>query len=226
MDIQQWLAETADRAAPDRSDDHRFPDAFRAHPHAQGREEQLGRSYRRKKRKRASSDSSIIVPRPTNRSRTQAAQRSLPSERGRSAESADRVFQHSAYSSPDASPSPGPAPEKTYERRPRHKTRPDRYEPKQKKSKGDHDARKERKSGKKRRKSHRSGDGGRTAGLVQSFQLKNGPKNSRLTVRVTLRSVLAALRLITGCIDEARRNFWIVQAWASFCSGNRTRWWL
>ncbi|KAI7297273.1 hypothetical protein KC315_g18533, partial [Hortaea werneckii] len=31
--------------------------------------------------------------------------------------------------------------------------------------------------------SHRSGDGGRATGLVQSFQLKNGPKGGRLTLK-------------------------------------------
>ena len=187
MDIHEWLAATADRAEPNPSDDHRIPEELRAHPLPPARVQGMGRSYRRKKRKRASSDSSIIAPRPTTRPRAQAVPRSLPSERARSAESADQASQNSGHSSPSASPSPVHIPDKSYGRRSRHKTRLDRYEPKPKKQKDNHDAHKDKKSGKKkRRKSHRSGDGGRTAGLVQSFQLKNGPKNNRLTVCVTL----------------------------------------
>lgn len=195
MDIQQWLAATTDRAPPQPSDDHHIPDAFRAHPHPHSPDRQLprGRSYRRKKRTGASSDSSLIPPRRADRGVGQPAACSLPSERGRPVRSSGRGSDRSrsVSTSAFASLSPEPAPEKTYERRPRHKTRPDRYEPRSKKQKGHHDVRKEKKSGKKRRKSHRGGDGGRTAGLVQSFQLRNGPKNSRLTVRgATLRECL------------------------------------
>lgn len=222
MDIQQWLVATAHRAPPPPSDDHHMPHAAWERTHSQDQEQWQGRFYRRK-RKRASSDSSIIAqraPRATARNRT-AAPRSLPSERARSAISAESRSQQS-YSSRHGPGSPETAPSKTYERRPRHKTRADRYEPKQRKRKGDQDARNERKSGNKRRKSHRSGDGGRTVGLVQSFQLKNGPKNNRLTVGVTPRRMADDLRLITDT-DEAGHNCWSLQAWASFRSGDRTR---
>ncbi|KAM3420141.1 hypothetical protein BST61_g3441 [Cercospora zeina] len=67
-------------------------------------------------------------------------------------------------------------------RRPRHKTRADCYEtkPKRKKARNIRDV-KESKS--KHRKSRRTGDGTRTAGLVQSFQLKNRSNNNRLTLQ-------------------------------------------
>lgn len=74
------------------------------------------------------------------------------------------------------------APAKTYERRARHKTKADRYEPKAKKKKSKQDERKEKPLA-KRCKARRIGNGGRTADLVQKFTLKNGPpKDRRLTV--------------------------------------------
>ena len=171
MDIAQWLAATTDRAPPDRELGDHIPPVT-DHPQAKDGGRRAGRSYRRK-RHRASSDSSLVVPNPTNHERGQAATRSVASEAVRPAESTDGGAGHSSRS-----PSIH-APPKTYERRARHKTRADRYEPKPKKRQENH-ARK--KPSQKRRKSHRSGDGGRTAGLMQSFQLKNGPQNQRLTV--------------------------------------------
>ncbi|KAI7363803.1 hypothetical protein KC354_g6204 [Hortaea werneckii] len=73
--------------------------------------------------------------------------------------------------------------EHAYTRRARHKTNPDRYEPKSRKQEREPKACNDSRSRPKHRKSHRSGDGGRTTGLVQSFQLKNGPKGGRLTLK-------------------------------------------
>lgn len=215
MDVQEWLATTADRAPPLPSDDHRMPDGVWADPHEQDRE----------RRKHTSSDSSLIVPRnarPANRSRVQAATRSLLSEQARSADSADSRPQ-AAQSSIFAPDGGKHAAQKTYERRPRHKTRPDRYEPKGRKRKGTPETRKGRRSGKKRRKSHRNADGGRTIGLIQSFQLRKGPKNSRLTVRDASSYTTRGLRLTVGRPDQARGNRRALQTWASFGSGDRSR---
>jgi len=77
-------------------------------------------------------------------------------------------------------------PIKVYEKRARHKTKPDRYEYKPKKGKEEHEP---KKSKSKRQKRDRTADGARTTGIVQSFQLKNGPKSNRLTVRLLTRLI-------------------------------------
>ena len=59
MDIQKWLQATTDRAPPERSDNVDIPDFINAQP--EGREAD-GRRYQRKRKKRASSDSSVIAP--------------------------------------------------------------------------------------------------------------------------------------------------------------------
>lgn len=72
---------------------------------------------------------------------------------------------------------------KTYERRARHKTKADRYQPKAKKRKLVQSEQKGEEPRAKRRKARHNG--GRTAELVQKFTLKNGPcKDRRLTVSV------------------------------------------
>lgn len=72
---------------------------------------------------------------------------------------------------------------KKYEKRARYKTRPDHYDVKPPKRCRRRDTRSERERRRLRHQSHRSGDGHRTTGLVQSFHLKNGPKNHRLTLK-------------------------------------------
>jgi hypothetical protein len=66
---------------------------------------------------------------------------------------------------------------KAYERRARHKTKPDLYESKKqntRKSEGCDDGG-ERKSKRKRSRAQRDGDGKLTEGLIEGFRLKNGP---------------------------------------------------
>lgn len=180
MDIQRWLENTADREPPDQQDHPTIPDFLQPHREP----EKPARKYRRK-RKRASSDSSILElqhhhhhqSRPINHAHSSDGFRAADHSVARS-----RIWQ----SSQDAELDADQAPAKTYERRARHKTRPDRYEPKANMHSKRRESRESRGARPKRRKSHRSGDGGRTTGLVQSFQLKNGPKNNRLTVSCLL----------------------------------------
>ena len=179
MDITQWLQETAGRAPPDRSDEINIPDFLRPH-HRAG--DKPSRSYRRK-RKRASSDSSVIAPKLINHLHNKATTRSLSPAHIRNAHDTATVSQHSQHSQSHRI-AQGHAPTKTYEKRARHKTKADRYEPKVKKPRKERDSKHDSKSNQKRRKSHRSGDGERTMGLVQSFQLKEGPKKNRLTVSI------------------------------------------
>ena len=180
MDIRRWLENTADRASPGAdTNDPPIPEFLRPDRMQLDR---AGRNYRHK-RKRVSADSSIIAPRPVRHRNAHAPEPSPSPDHVREPEDAATGSESAASSYRSGHPS---VPAKTYERRPRHKTRLDRYEPKAKKQTKERDVRKEAKSKRKRRKSHRSGDGGRTAGLVQSFQLKNGPKNSRLTVSLSM----------------------------------------
>lgn len=186
MDIQGWLQGTADRAPPNPSDEVNAP-AF-GHP-IQGIEATTAIRYRRK-RKRAASDSSIIAPQQWPGHRGKADDRSAHAAR-------DRPLDERVSPSNSASRNRRPRSEehgmddhaersalRTYERRARHKTKPDRYESK-KKTTGERKQRDdagERKSKRKRSKALRGGDGKRTESLVQGFRLKNGPSNSRLTV--------------------------------------------
>ncbi|KAK3719063.1 hypothetical protein LTR37_004627 [Vermiconidia calcicola] len=175
MDIGAWLAATADRAPPDASSEHNVPEVRR--PGNEG-SERLGRNYRHK-RKRPSSDSSIIAPGHRNHQHARASFHSETVDR----EAADAVGSRRSESSRSSHKTAEGPPAKTYERRARHKTKPDRYEPKAKKQRKERHGQKDRKSKQNRRQSHRTGDGSRTTGLVQSFQLKKGPRNNRLTLK-------------------------------------------
>ena len=208
MEVRKWLEDVADRVPPDESDDRSFPDLLQPRQEEPTR---LGRSYRRKRRG-ASSDSSLIAPRPTNHREDHAAIPSGSPDDFRAADDAAAVSQSS-----ESSRSAPAVPAKTYEKCARHKTRPDRYEPKQRKRRKERDVRKERKEKQKRRRSHRGGDGSRTAGLVQSFQLKNGPKNNRLTVGsrcrtrriaywLTLRVSFGLMQVLVSSSMDVRRR--------------------
>ncbi|EMC95322.1 hypothetical protein BAUCODRAFT_536463 [Baudoinia panamericana UAMH 10762] len=171
MDIQHWLEHTADREPPPASDEAGLPDFIqpRSEPGVPARK------YRRKRR-RESSDSSLLDLQRAYR--PLATNHAPPSHAAHDPDNASGSSR-SRYRSGSSRHDPVRTKPKTYERRARHKSKPDRYEPNSKHK------RKERNAGNvkpKRRKSRRSGDGGRTAGLVSAFQLKTGPKRSRLTL--------------------------------------------
>ncbi|KAI6801954.1 hypothetical protein KC332_g15395 [Hortaea werneckii] len=180
MDIRQWLDDTADREPPD-------VDVLPG-PNPQNIPTTHARRDHRK-RKRASSDSSIIVPplshgkRRRRQPRVQAESSTPPAvENACGAEDAGA----DAYSSSaldDPKPAVDAVHEHAYTRKARHKTHPDRYKPKSRNQRRELKARNDSGSRPRHRKSHRSGDGGRATGLVQSFQLKNGPKSGRLTLK-------------------------------------------
>jgi hypothetical protein len=190
MDIQGWLQGTADRAPPNPSDE---PDALDFLQSAQGVETTKATRYHRK-RQRAATDSSIIAPQQKAGNRSKAGGQSAGVGRGRhvhkqpsQSESASRGEPSRPLSQERGRNARLEQPDtKTYERRARHKTKHDRYEPKttekgQQKRAGNRD---ERKPKKKSRRAHRGGDGKRTESLVHGFRLKNGPSKSRLTVGV------------------------------------------
>lgn len=184
MDVRAWLQNTADREPPDEEDRAGFPDYLR--PERYTTEEH--RHVNQSKRKRASSEPDRVQRHPSrgrHGGHERAAERDSSSDHVRGARSGTTSSQSSS-SDERREPSPDRRFNRTFERRARHKTKDDRYEPKAKKRRKEHESRKDRKAKEKsksrRRKSHRSGDGTRTAGLVTSFQLKDRPKNNRLTV--------------------------------------------
>ncbi|KAK0947681.1 hypothetical protein LTR29_000938 [Friedmanniomyces endolithicus] len=170
MDIHSWLENTADREPPDEP-------VLRGFAHLEVR--QLGRKHRHK-RKRASSDSSLLQSR--RHERAAAVRRTISSDGFRDA---GKVFtRHDRQRSVEYERAGGDdAPPRTYEKRARHKTKADRYEPKPKKHLKERESREDKTLEVKPRKARRSGDGGRTVGLVQGFQLKGGPQKSRLTLK-------------------------------------------
>ncbi|KAI6910029.1 hypothetical protein KC318_g6379 [Hortaea werneckii] len=184
MDIRQWLDDTADREPPDVD----VPPGSLQLLNPQNLPTRHARRNRRK-RKRASSDSSIIVPPHSHSKRGRRRPRvqthsSTPSAVEDACDAEDAGAD--AYSSPalgDPKSAVDAVHEHAYTRRARHKTNPDRYEPKSRKQRREPKARNDSRSRLRHRESHRSGDGGRTTGLVQSFQLKNGPKGGRLTLK-------------------------------------------
>jgi hypothetical protein len=187
MDIQGWLQETADRAPPNPSDE---VDALPSGPSAYV-EATKSKHYRRK-RKWTASDSSLIALQQWVERRGKADDRSANATRDRPAAV---IVTHSNSASRHRRPRSQErstdgrvqaSDQRTYERRARRKTKPDRYESKKKKNvkeRKEGDGAGERHSKRKRSRAHRSGDGERTESLVQGFKLKNGPSNSRLTVR-------------------------------------------
>lgn len=188
MDIQGWLQGTADRAPPNPSDELDAP-AFRQL--ARAVEATTATRYHRKRR-RAASDSSLIAPQPRADHRGKAGDHSakvgkarhvkIPAPRSESASrQGPRGSAAQEHSANDRIERFEP---KVYERRARHKTKPDRYEPKagntkEKKQRDDGDGLKPKR---KRARGHRNGDGKRTESLVQGFRLKDRPSDSRLTV--------------------------------------------
>jgi hypothetical protein len=185
MDIQGWLQGTADRAPPNPSDEVDLC-AFGS-PTQSVEATDVKRYY---KRKRATSDSSIIAvqqrtdrrgkadDRPANATRLRAEDVSVTQSHAASRYRRPRPQEHGEDGSVqtlDRNP---------YEKRARRKTKPDRYEPKKQNAseRKQRDDTGERKSRRKRKQAHRSGDGKRTESLVQRFKLKNRPSNSRLTV--------------------------------------------
>ena len=186
MDIQGWLQGTADRAPPNPSDEVDAPAFGPPTPIIKATN---SKRYSRK-RKRAGSDSSVISPQQRAEPRGKADDRSANARVRPVNVSVTQSHSASRYRRPGSQDHGADGhiqvpDQKTYERRARRKTKPDRYEPKKedvRERKQREDAG-ERKSKRKRTRAHRGGDGKRTESLVQGFRLKNKTSNSRLTVR-------------------------------------------
>jgi hypothetical protein len=186
MDIHRWLQAATDDAPPE-TEQPPPPPAFRDPPLADSHAN--GRTGRPRRRRRRDSDSSLIEPQVTAHESLHVRRQKKSLQRPRQTSPTRSLGGNNSLQSlsepPTVEATEDQPPANTYERRARHKTKIDRYEPNQKKKRKKSDEDQGRATKVTRRKSHRSGDGSRTAGLVQSFQLKGGPKGQRLTVRTT-----------------------------------------
>lgn len=225
MDIHRWLQDTTDRAPP--GDAHEYvPPTFQDPPSVANI---LDQEYRRKRRRRAS-DSSIIAPQIVRRQprghRRTVTHGELFGRSRRAGQKASESGSESWHGSSrgdtrdaESTVSAERLPAKAYERRARYKTKADRYEPKsgkKKKSKQTDDYRDRGRDAKHvRRKSRRNGDSGRSAGIVQSFQLKNGPKNRRLTVSDLAETALRSYAKTTKARSRCQHR--TVQTRSCFC---------
>ena len=112
-------------------------------------------------------------------------------------------------------------PKETFEKRPRHKTREDKYEPKKKKEKKQKKASVDKTSSRKReKKGDRKKGAAKKAGdeLIQNFS-SNNISQDRLTVSTPAFSVRNRLILL----DPTLQRSWIVQQWQSSISSEASR---
>jgi hypothetical protein len=174
MDIQRWLNETVDTKRPLKSAPASSSDFFQL-------PEKARPVFRDKRvRKRTKSDSSLLVPRP--HAHTAPKEPGFPSGQG---------FDESVYS--DASReslAQSESSSQPYARKPRRKTRPERYQPKQHKERGPH----VHQSRTNKSKTSRHMSKGKKAekldsGVAQTFHAKN-VSGDRLTVRAAKHAVI------------------------------------
>ncbi|KAK4997449.1 hypothetical protein LTR66_003144 [Elasticomyces elasticus] len=182
MDVRQWLASTMEAERPKSLTALGFPDFLRGRADAQNAET-VDRQNDHKRRWTASGSSILEVAAPRKHRGHRGHETSRDRKRHRGGSDSTQFV--STCPSQSSSPSLGSStqnrqPAKTYERKARHKTRTDRYEPKIDTSKR-RTARREKKSTEKRRKTKKTRENLST-GLVQSFHAKNVPKN-RLTLK-------------------------------------------
>lgn len=180
MDIQAWLEGTADREPPDAGQQEGFAD----HPGPCKDRRRHTEEDREQRRPDLPSDSSLIDLHryrhrrlPQGRPRELAEHADVTARRRRDSRGSRASYERLQSK---------PAVASMFEKRARHKTKPDRYEPKTREHRKERSAQVQVEPSGKRRRSHRSADGARTAGLVQSFQLKVGAKDTRLTVSLPL----------------------------------------
>lgn len=171
MDIKKWLNETADARTPP-GPGQTSATSFFQHPEKSRPVFDQKRAAKRKK-----SDSSLLNLQTS--AKGTPPKRSTASTVGRRAAS-----EHSEASRPSQSDSAGSkSPRHQFARKPRHKTRLERYKPKHVKGRGDH-AHQSRKdeSKKPRRKSKCKKGDPSGSGIAVGFHAKNVSRD-RLTVR-------------------------------------------
>ncbi|KAF2217605.1 hypothetical protein CERZMDRAFT_80321 [Cercospora zeae-maydis SCOH1-5] len=181
MDIREWLQHIADREPPEEQQKLAFPDSMQQ-PTVGAAKHSRSRVAKRKRPSNDVRDEAALPTghakrrhRVTHSSSSECVQRTPDSD-------ATSLSETTSQSSELHGVDRQRAPAECFKRRPRHKTRADCYESKPKRKKA-HKSRDAKKPKSKHQKSRRRGDGDRTTDLVQSFQLKNGAKNNRLTLQ-------------------------------------------
>lgn len=175
MDVQSWLENTADRTSPDQ------PKAAYSPHFAQSQLKKRNSPRSHHTRRRASSTSLQLVPKQEAQLQTAAVSCSKRRSHGYVTDPNDEGTQ-SFVSKRSSDRVLCPAPKKSYAKRARHKTRPDRYEAKHKRREDESVLARKDETSRKRRKTRPRGDGARTSGLVENFRLNNGSREKRLTV--------------------------------------------
>jgi hypothetical protein len=173
MDIQRWLDETVLPEQPP------SPAAKKCHDASNLGVDMLNQTPRKKRRRRSSTSDSSLLKAPPQHTRMPPARQATLKE---SADESVRSDASRSFTVSESSTSSQP-----YARKPRRKTRLERYEPVSKdgNERGTH-TRRHRKgeSGRKKRKHKPSKLDKPGTGIVQGFQAKNVSKD-RLTVRST-----------------------------------------
>jgi len=169
MDIRKWLDETVLPEQPPSLPDHHRSLVPLFQPRA------IEQTHREKHgRKRSTSDSSLLDTRPQRR-KTSPIEDVADVEKNACSEASHPASQSSG----------GSKLSQKYARRPRHKTRPERYEAtaKEVKKRGTHTHRLRKGETKKTKRKSKSKNAEKSGpSTVQSFQAKNVPSD-RLTVR-------------------------------------------
>lgn len=193
MDIQRWLDETAlPERPPSPANKRNKAPALPAKKCKQPSKE-------KRRRKPSSSDSSLLDA-PPQRKKPPTAPQAAFGESANGSASSDASHPSGGSGSSTLS--------QRYARKPRRKTRPERYEPPSKdvKARGTH-VRRYRKgeSNKTMRKHKRRKAGNLGTAIVQGFHAKNVPKD-RLTVSTTIR--LASWRCTDDWCSSSRKKNW------------------
>lgn len=178
MDIQKWLEDAMEAEAP-------IDPALALCPEFFQRRETPAPVFKQKHvPKRRKSDSSLLEMQPH-------AHRAPPKKAKRPTESSPNPSTHSDSSRPSRSNfAESESSSHRYARKPRRKTRLERYEPKPDKERGKHVHRSRKDESKRtRRKSKRRKDEILGADVAQNFQAKNVSRD-RLTVRSAVYAVI------------------------------------
>jgi hypothetical protein len=181
MDIRSWLQHTVDRASPNAPELER-PDTVKSPHTSPDRNVRRRQKYcSKRKREHRPLRSSQVQSHTHKFQESSDNNTSAVEERSitRSPQADNRNREHASDSAIGAISLRGP-----YDRRARRKTRPDRYEPVPKQAPKAAVKKMERRSKRTGQKERRAKDGARTRALVQSFEMRNGPKKKRLTVRI------------------------------------------
>lgn len=181
MDIQNWLDETVKADAPPGPANTSGPNFC----HCPKKPELV--FDQQCAPKRVKSDSSLLVPQPCSR-KALRKQSKLPNEDSSDVGAYSEAPRLSCNGSSGSESS-----SQRYARKPRHKTRLERYEPKQDTERGKHLHRRSKGESKKsRRKSKRKTGDKSGSGVAQSFNAKNVSRD-RLTVRAAGHAVICVV---------------------------------